>query len=132
LINLIHFPFSTGLGVDLFDHDAVETRVLPVWNGHQRMLTLATPKRVYHAVYRAAEPPETQTPREMLIDPVRDPGGLHDLASREPLVLARFHELARIYVTVYPWLIVHGNSSMPPSALQPRAVGATHAAAMAR
>ena len=117
LLRLVKAPVLTGLGVDLFDTAVRESRVLPMWNAHQRVLTLTTPKWRYHAAYRSTVPLETQTPVETLIDPAGDPDGLHNLAEVEPKVTARFRELANVYVTIYPWIVVHGRSGIPPDML---------------
>lgn len=118
LLQWIRYPASTGLGADLFDAQQTNARIVPTWNGHQRVLTLMTPSRTYHATYSEAGPLEDQSPAERLIDPVADPLGNHDLSTREPKTAARFRQLAKIYVSVYPWLLVQGRSGIPPSFLR--------------
>ena len=119
ILRLIHFRAITGLGTDLFNERALRARVLPMWNAHQRVLTLATRGRIYHASYRASAPLDLLgAPTETLIDPVHDPLGVHNLAAIEPKTTQRFHDLANIYVTIYPWLVVHGRSGLPPELLR--------------
>ena len=118
ILGLIHAPVVTGLGVDLFDENALRSRVLPMWSLHQRALTLATRTRVYRAWYESGGPLEAQTPVEALFDPARDPAGMRNLIDVERDTAKTFRELAKIYVTVYPWLVVHGNSGLPPDLLR--------------
>jgi arylsulfatase A-like enzyme len=115
LLHLVGVSTTGGLGVDLFDPDAVRTRVLPMWSPHHRTLTLTTPSRTYRAAYHSNGPLDEDVPTETLIDPGGDPNGLHNLTAREPETLARFRHLATIYATVYPWLVVRGKSGLPPS-----------------
>lgn len=114
LLQLIHAPVRTGLGVDLFNPAERESRVLPMWNAHQRTLTLVTKKWIYHAQYGGTAPVEESAPAETLIDAVRDPGGQHNVALVQPAVTAHFRQLAHIYVSIYPWLVVHGRTGIPP------------------
>ncbi|MEO6260148.1 MAG: LTA synthase family protein, partial [Thermoanaerobaculia bacterium] len=114
ILRLIHVSANTGLGTDLFDEQALSARVLPMWNAHQRVLTLATRRRIYHASYRAGGKLELETPIETLVDPVHDPLGVHNLAAIEAKTTEHFHDLANIYATIYPWLVVHGRSGLPP------------------
>jgi arylsulfatase A-like enzyme len=114
LLHLAGISTTAGLGVDLFEPNAVSTRVLPMWSPHRRTLTLATPERTYRAAYQSNGPLEEDTPLETLIDPVHDPNGLHNLVSDEPQIVTRFRRLATIYATVYPWVVVRGKSGLPP------------------
>ncbi len=127
ILRLIQFPATTGMGVDLFDRHAMAGRVMPVWNGHQRVLTLMSATRTYRATYSGLGQLDEQTPAEKLIDSARDLAGEHDLSRQEPETLARFHELARTYTSVYPWLVAHGRSGLPPAMLHPKATPVQHA-----
>jgi arylsulfatase A-like enzyme len=113
LLRLAGVSIATGLGVDLLDPRAIAPRVMPTWNAHRRVLTLATQTRVYHAAFRGSGPLVQQKPVETLFDPVRDRNALHNLATAEPETVARFRDLTTIYMNVYPWLVVHGTSGLP-------------------
>jgi arylsulfatase A-like enzyme len=106
-----------GIGANLLDPRLSRDRIVVMWSSHGRILTLASGKWYYHAFYRGSGPFEDQEPIETLIDGESDPEGQVDLLAKQPLLVRRFRAVARVYFTVYPWLIVTDRSGVPPAAL---------------
>jgi hypothetical protein len=118
LLGLLRIPSArAGLGVDLLDpgtHDP--DRPVFSWNDEARLITVRTERRVYHARFHAGSLSAPE--EELLIDPAADPEGRRNLARTDPEALERLRRAARVYLEVYPRIVVEGRSGLPPSAIR--------------
>ncbi len=110
----------SGIGVDLFAPDEVQRRSVVLWTPHSRTVVVRTARRLYLATYPSDELMVRGEPNELLVDPIHDAGGTHDLAAEEPETVHRCRRIARVYVALYPWLVVNGHSGVPPDVLSGR------------
>ncbi|MGA7617073.1 MAG: LTA synthase family protein [Thermoanaerobaculia bacterium] len=108
---------APSIGIDLLDQKRFNPdRAVVSWSEHERMLNIAKGDLVYHAVIPVrglsggSEPVD-----EILINSKRDPEGRRNLATEEPGTIETFRRIARAYDEVYPWIVLNGESGLPPS-----------------
>jgi arylsulfatase A-like enzyme len=107
-----------GAGAALLDPPRTDpARPIVTWSAEGGTVSVVTASRIYHAVVPREPPPPGHPIRvesEWLVDPAADPAGARNLASSEPEKVAAMRRLARVYMQVYPWLLVQGRSGNPP------------------
>jgi arylsulfatase A-like enzyme len=104
-----------GAGTDLLSENVDPDRPVFAWSEHERMLTIATLRLVYHCTIPARGLPKSGAlPDEILIDPGADPVGRRNLCADQLPELERFRRLARTYADTYSWVVLAGRSGLPP------------------
>ncbi|HYM63034.1 MAG TPA: LTA synthase family protein [Thermoanaerobaculia bacterium] len=101
-----------GIGANLLDPSLSKDRIIPMWDAQERTLTLASGPWYYHARYAEAKPFTEQSPAETLVNVDYDNGGTVNYLAKQPALVRRFRSAARIYLTVYPWLVVSNRSGV--------------------
>lgn len=98
-----------GAGVDLLDPaSAAVDRPVVHWSFRDRVLTLRSDGRAWHATLPPHDRPPAPFEREILVDPAVDPAGAVDLSAREPERLARFRRWADVWRNDYARWVAAG------------------------
>ena len=109
-----------GTGRDLLDPAQFdpEHRIVG-WSIAGRIVTVVGLERTYHAVVDRAAPSgkPIRFSEEILFAPSVDRDGTKNIAASEPGTAEEFRRLARVYLDVYPWILVSGRSGVPLEAL---------------
>jgi phosphoglycerol transferase MdoB-like AlkP superfamily enzyme len=114
----------TGLGRDLLDPEQTDAlRRVVTWSSEGSLVTVRDGQRVYHASVPGDDLSGGRPVRltdEILIDPRGDPDRKRNLLSREPEAAESYRRVARVYLDVYPWLLLSGRSGLPEDLLRVR------------
>jgi arylsulfatase A-like enzyme len=104
-----------GVGVDLLDPaDRDEGRPVISWNPEAHEVSVISGHLTYHGVFENFARTPAVFGDEILVDTAADPVGLRNLAAERPRDTARLRAIARAYVEIYPWLVEHDRSGVPP------------------
>lgn len=104
-----------GAGVDLLDPaSAPVDRPVVHWSFRDRVLTLRSDGRAWHATLPPRDRPQAPLEREVLVDPAADPAGAVDLSDREPERRDRFRRWAEAWRGDYARWVAAG--AKPPDA----------------
>jgi hypothetical protein len=108
-----------GTGRDLLDPAQFDPKHRIVgWSVAGGIATVVGSERTYHAVVdRTAHSGEPiRFSEEILFAPSVDRDGTKDLTVAEPETAEEFRRLARVYLDVYPWILLSGRSGVPSEA----------------
>lgn len=104
-----------GTGRDLLDPEQFDPdHRIVTWSVVGRLVTVVGSRRTYHAVVHPVTPGASPAfSEEILLDPVADPDGKRNLLTIDDEETRRSRRLARVYLEVYPWLLLSGRSGLP-------------------
>ena len=113
----IGFP-RAGMGEDLLAAGRPGSeRRLVTWSSEGSLVTVLDERRIYHAVvsneFLSGTGPLRLTD-EMLFDPGADPARKNNLLAAEPESAAACRAEARLYLEVYPWVLLSDRSGVAP------------------
>jgi arylsulfatase A-like enzyme len=112
----IKLPRS-GVGRDLLDPGQLDPeRPVLTWSAPGRRVTVLTQRRTYQgSLTTGRSERDALLSEEVLFDRATDPDGKRNLVGKESRDADRFRRLARIYVELYPWLVLADRSGVPSS-----------------
>ncbi len=106
----------SGLGRDLLDPEQTDPgRRVVTWSSEGSLVSVIDDRRTYHASVAGDAPGrrDVRLREEMLFDPSGDPERKRNLLQSEPRAAAGDRDIARVYLDVYPWLLLSGRSGLP-------------------
>ncbi|MEO8347738.1 MAG: LTA synthase family protein, partial [Acidobacteriota bacterium] len=127
LLSLARIPFvRSGVGRDLFDPGQLDAdRRVVTWRSEGNLVTVRGARRTYQAVGRGvlSRVRPIRLEEETFFDPRADPQGERNLMDRESAEATAYRRLARVYLEVYPWVVVSGRSGVPEATAPAAAAG---------